>query len=267
MKNIIWISIVTSTAIFSANVANVNIDNSENSIENITVHRSDVSQGKMEVLGESSMKNITIRNSNSIENSSIENSQVSQATISISGKSEVSESDAHNVDIQSTNVIKDNTDIKFNSVVKQSTLNVSGDGTSISNLTIGHNNMIIGSNLITESSNVGQAELNISGGSQVDNIIHNITDTIRDSEISGSVVQQAVVDIADGSLVKNVDIDGINNMIGVKVNTNSSVLQNVIDISNSDVENLTIRQSNTISKSDINTWSRVSQGEMIIGSK
>ncbi len=60
------------------------------------------------------------------------------------------------------------TDIKFNSVVKQSTLNVSGDGTSISNLTIGHNNMIIGSNLITESSNVGQAELNISGGSQVD---------------------------------------------------------------------------------------------------
>ncbi len=114
--------------------------------------------------------------------------------------------------------------------------------------------MIIGSNLITESSNVGQAELNISGGSQVDNIIHNITDTIRDSEISGSVVQQAVVDIADGSLVKNVDIDGINNMIGVKVNTNSSVLQNVIDISNSDVENLTIRQSNTISKSDINTW-------------
>ncbi len=56
-------------------------------------------------------------------------------------------------------------------------------------------------------------------------------------------------------------------MIGVKVNTNSSVLQNVIDISNSDVENLTIRQSNTISKSDINTWSRVSQGEMIIGSK
>ncbi len=52
-------------------------------------------------------------------------------------------------------------------------------------------------------------------------------------KLGGSVVQQAVVDIADGSLVKNVDIDGINNMIGVKVNTNSSVLQNVIDISNS----------------------------------
>ncbi len=105
MKNIIWISIVTSTAIFSANVANVNIDNSENSIENITVHRSDVSQGKMEVLGESSMKNITIRNSNSIENSSIENSQVSRATISIRWKSEVQNQMPTNVDYPNLQIV------------------------------------------------------------------------------------------------------------------------------------------------------------------
>ncbi len=66
--------------------------------------------------------------------------------------------------------------------------------------------------------------------------------------------------------IKNVDIDGINNMIGLRLIQLIGTTE-CDRYTNSDVENLTIRQSNTISKSDINTWSRVSQGEMIIGSK
>ncbi len=91
------------------------------------------------------------------------NSDVSQASLSINNRATNTNAELAGVDIKSKNVIRGLTINKSN--VKQSNIELNGDGVVVSNLHVEHTNTIKNNDIT--NSNVTQAEILIKGNAQV----------------------------------------------------------------------------------------------------
>ena len=266
--NIIEQSTITNSAVIqgetevrnNARVNNVEINSDSTIIGQF--NDSVVSQGDTEI-DSSIVTNLQIESSNTINGTQIDGGFVEQGTLFVTD-SNASDSDASNIDIKSINTISNGA--------------ISGDSELYQSYTeIVQGSTVNGLNLTQTNSVENTLEDDLSGIYQsytlVDNstlsnltqtVVNNISDTIiQDSNISYSGLEQANIDIRDGSHVQNVNVLTTNNIEGART-YDSTVKQNGLYVDNSSTVNtLAISENNHLDNSDLSE-SEFGQGNINI---
>jgi len=249
-----------STTISDATVNNVTID-SDSKIDGGTIDGSgEVSQGAVSVGGSGSvLENVQVHSTNTMTNLDIDGSTnrpviVSQGTLVVSGDANVSDAEADDIDIQSTNDIQ--TEIKIqDSTVRQSYIAIDGSGTTAKNLQINQTNTLSGSTSITSDSTTLQGVVKIDTGADVNGLSSTVTNTIDGLTSINSTTVQNHINIHTDSTVTNLTVNTggtNNNTIDEVSTTDSTVTQNTYNITNgSSVTGLTGTHDNIISNSTL----------------
>ena len=181
--------------------------------------------------------------------------RVEQATLIITD-SNASDSNAMNVDIESTNTIA-NTDILQDSESYQSYTEIA-NGSTVNGLNLKQTNSI--DHTILDDESKSYQSNTIVDNSTVSNLTQTVTNSIdhtlvQDSNISFSGLEQAEIDIYNNSNVKDVTVKPTtqNSIKGV-IAYDSSVKQNGLYVDNSSiVQTLTIDENNKLQNTGLDT--------------
>jgi len=188
---------------------------------------------------------------------------VSQGTLTI-GDSNATGTVAESIDIKSVNKLTD-TDLENTNVAQSSTSILAGS--SVSGFKLDQTNTIDKTEGEADNNMTGatisQAEMTISG-STVDTMEQTVTNTITDATLNDAHVYQAKVDISESD-VDNVTISSTTNSITGSTVDEATISQNGLKIENSSVDGLTIEQTNTIDNATVSgAATKLTQGDVNI---
>ncbi len=264
MKNIMLLSIVTTSFIFGANIVNdLTIDQKNKAISSTLNNSSTVSQGETIIKNNSNIDNVSILQrdgteaGNLIENSTLNNTGLYQ------GLTHIKNSTLHNTNLESNNIVKNvNVDSSF---VEQGILkiseesNVTGTSGSSSGMGIGSS----GDNLkITQANSLKDTDIKnnsfllqgktlIYNGADVSNTFKlNQTNSIKrasangTNDINSSELIQGLTTIIGGT-TSNIEQTIENVMEDITVD-GSHISQSTIKLNNSDVSNINNDASSSI---------------------
>ncbi len=267
MRNIILLSVVTTSFIFGANVVNDLTVDQKNEINNNSnfSNGATVSQGQTDIQNNSNVDSVNILQRDGTDAGNlIENTDVTNQSGLYQGYTYIENSKLHNTDLESKNHVK-NVTVTDGSLVGQSILLIGGDsnvsgtagsggggmgmGGSGENLKITQTNLLQDTNI--KNSFVVQGLTYIDNGADVSNTFKlEQTNTINRASASGtndinaSELTQGVTNISGGTTT-NIEQTIENVMEDITVDR-SHISQSTIKLNNSDVSNINNGASSSI---------------------
>ncbi|CAA6812330.1 MAG: Autotransporter adhesin [uncultured Sulfurovum sp.] len=226
MKKTILVSLVVSSFLMGENtVNNLNINQTSeitagSSIDNAMVH-----QGKTEVLGASDVDEVIITQVGNSAGNIIEGTDVvgsaSDSPIIHQGFTKIDNSEAKDLDIDSTNIIKD-------------------VGTIYGKNTIEQGSFIISDSNATDS---------LAAGTELDafNTIDNTSIDASAVDINGTLIKQSVIHLYNGAITDNLSLEYKSTMKNSSVE-DTEIFQGTLDVNSSELSDLQVRDTSANDK-------------------